>query len=798
MLEARHLLARDLAEVNLARGLRLPHRHAVGGFEGDEQARAAARRVAHPLNRDVVEGVVVGREVHALQHERRRLPRRALQRAEQHRAELGVHDVEHVEPLPPVAHAEELARARERVHELPAVAHEEARRHVLREQRVVRPEELRDRVPRARGRHRRRGLGPARVARLEARLHVDAGVAVLAVHAPVPIDDLEVVEERPRALARPEEHDAAAVQREVEQAERLLLGGRLQVDEQVPARDEIDARERRIANDVVLREDDHAAKLGDDLVAARPPPEVALEPLGRDVRDGALVVDAARGVIERPAVDVGREDLDGPRAELLRELVEEDGERVDLLAGRAAGDPRPERRPLRQAREDLRQDALAEDLERLLVAEETRHPDEEIAVEDVELVAPVAQALDVRLEVLGARELEAPLDAAGHRARLVVREVDAELALEHVVHGGEAVDRAVGEGRLEVRAQPHALGVLGQHLGHLVRGQHPVGDARVARRLGHAVELRALVVLHEHEPPGLVHGADAARAVAAAAREHDGDRALPAVLRERAEEDVDGELELVLPIALAEEQAAARDDHLLLRGDEIDVVGQDHHAVLHHPDRQVRVPRQELVHHALEVGREVLHQHVGHAAVGRDAVEEALEGVEAPRRRADADDEGRHADLGGCGGVRRVRGRKDLGVVGHGQRGLKRRAGGDGIGRETLTKSSAGPVPGSLARGDRAEPLAERRDSAAPTGESRFPTQIRARRLHEPVPHRGSFVLGAVGGSPQRPQMPARSFSRSRSRALRVRDAARSNSARASSWRPSFSRRSARAAGSRW
>ncbi len=51
---------------------------------------------------------------------------------------------------------------------------------------------------------------------------------------------------------------------------------------------------------------------------------------------------------------------------------------------------------------------------------------------------------------------------------------------------------------------------------------------------------------------------------------------------------------------------------------------------------------------------------------------------------------------------------------------------------------------------------------------------------------------------PERPHACARSRRRSRSRALRVREAARSNSARASSNRPSFFRRSPRTLGKRW
>ena len=75
----------------------------------------------------------------------------------------------------------------------------------------------------------------------------DPGVAELAVDAPVLVDGLEVAREMAGALARTEEEHPAAVEREVEERERLLLGGRLEVDEEVPAADEVDARERRVA-----------------------------------------------------------------------------------------------------------------------------------------------------------------------------------------------------------------------------------------------------------------------------------------------------------------------------------------------------------------------------------------------------------------------------------------------------------------------------------------------------------------------------------------------------------------------
>jgi hypothetical protein len=145
-------------------------------------------------------------------------------------------------------------------------------------------------------------------------------------------------------------------------------------------------------------------------------------------------------------------------------------------------------------------------------------------------------------------------------------------------------------------------GVVEHGARHLLGRQHAHRHARLAGGARHAVELRGLDVLHEHQAAGLVHVARAARAVAAAARQHDGDRARPALAGQGAEEDVDGQRELLLAIALAEQQAAPGDDHLLLGRDQVHVVGFHRHAVLDQANGHVRVAREQLVHQALEVG----------------------------------------------------------------------------------------------------------------------------------------------------------------------------------------------------
>jgi hypothetical protein len=159
-----------------------------------------------------------------------------------------------------------------------------------------------------------------------------------------------------------------------------------------------------------------------------------------------------------------------------------------------------------------------------------------------------------------------------------------------------------------------------------------------SRRPRHSVELGALDVLDDHQPSGLVDVADPARSVAAASGEDDRHGARTAVLGQGPKEDVDRQRPLLMSVLLAQEQTAAGDDHLVLGRDQIDVLRLDRHPVLHEMDRQLGVPRQELVHHALEVGRQVLNDHERQARSLGQVVEEAFDRFEAAGGGADPHD----------------------------------------------------------------------------------------------------------------------------------------------------------------
>ena len=162
----------------------------------------------------------------------------------------------------------------------------------------------------------------------------------------------------------------------MEQRQHTLLHRRLEVDEEISAGHQVDTREGRILDDVVLREDDHLPDLGHDLVDAPREVEIALQSLARDVRHRLLVVLGPCSSLERSRVHVGGEDLHLTRAEVDHEVLQDDAQRIGLLARRASGDPDPQRPLALRSFEDGAQDVVLDRVERLAIAEKARHADE--------------------------------------------------------------------------------------------------------------------------------------------------------------------------------------------------------------------------------------------------------------------------------------------------------------------------------------------------------------------------------------------------------------------------------------
>ena len=145
---------------------------------------------------------------------------------------------------------------------------------------------------------------------------------------------------------------------------------------------EIQPRERRIARHVLPREETQIANVLRDAVVAVVSDEESLEALSRDVMQDIRGVHARARLLQRRFTDIGPEDLDPGRRQAIAEIFQKgDGDRVDLFAGRAAGHPDPDRLFRGPAFAQRGKDVSAQRVERIGIAKELGHPDQEILVQ---------------------------------------------------------------------------------------------------------------------------------------------------------------------------------------------------------------------------------------------------------------------------------------------------------------------------------------------------------------------------------------------------------------------------------
>jgi len=201
------------------------------------------------------------------------------------------------------------------------------------------------------------------------------------------------------------------------------LGVAIQIDEQVAARDEVEPRERGVAQGVVRREQYLLAQFAPDAVAAVLLREEPAQALVADVgRDRQRVHPLARDA-NRLLVQIRREDLHRRRRGQTRGVLgQQHRDRVRLLAGGARHDPRTQRAVGGLALEQRGNLAL-ERGEALGVAEEVRDADQQVLQQRLGLPRPGSQAAHVVPEVLHLVDLHAARDAANDGRPLVAREV---------------------------------------------------------------------------------------------------------------------------------------------------------------------------------------------------------------------------------------------------------------------------------------------------------------------------------------------------------------------------------------
>ena len=172
----------------------------------------------------------------------------------------------------------------------------------------------------------------------------------------------------------------------------------------------------------------------------------------------------------------------------------------------------------------------------------------------------------------------------------------------------------------------------------ILRLSHHIGQAGVNGALGHGIELRRFGILHEHQPGLLLDRTQAQGAVRTHAGKDDADAESAPIFRKGAEKEIDGQMEPMRRLQFMEMEHAMPDRQILVRRDDVDVVGLGLHAFRHLLDRHRRHPLQQLGHQAFPGRIEMLDDDIGHAGVLRNMTEEDIERFEPSSGGADPDD----------------------------------------------------------------------------------------------------------------------------------------------------------------
>ena len=387
---------------------------------------------------------------------------------------------------------------------------------------------------------------------------------------------------------------------------------------------------------VVLGEDEEVADL--PLYAKGPvvAGEVALDALSREVGCDALREQTAARSADRLVVDVRREHLEpGVASHAAGRLAQRDGDRVGLLAGRAAGDPGPHGlagRPPGQ--QPVERDA--EGGKALRVAKERGHAHEQIVEERVYLDGLVAEQAEVLVRRLDAVHVHPSLDAALQRRRLVAREVVSRVGAEQL-DGTREVASGDAAAPPDARGEQRTLHVAEQRRRALLDRQDVVNQRGRDGAVRHPDVSRGRLVLHHHHARDLLDLLEPERAVRSGARQDHADGALLLVSRQRAEEVIDREREA--PWRPRHPENAIGDVEQRPGRGEVDPTRRDGDSVARLGDRHPGVSGKELRQEAGVSRRAVHDHHERQVVVRRHVVEEPLQGVQASGRRAHADND---------------------------------------------------------------------------------------------------------------------------------------------------------------
>ncbi len=317
------------------------------------------------------------------------------------------------------------------------------------------------------------------------------------------VHDREQIVRRVRCFRGREKEEAAGPQGKVERLDEPFLHRPIQVDQEVAAGNQIEVRERWIADDVVRGEQHELAQLTPDPVATRLPQEEALQALLGEIGDVRVRIEGLSRGGNRLLVEIGGEHLDLRLLDRTLSLLgEQHGNRIGLLAGGARRHPDANLIVAALVLDDLRQHLRRQRVERQRVAEEIRDADEQFLHQRHRFLGVLAQEPGVGLEIRKVPQVDAASHPPMHRARLVIREIVTGANAEHVENLPHRIGSRRGtRGEFSTPAVgAHLLVEVVDALWHLGDRQDQIdqsGGDGIAR---HVAVFRQLRILHDNEP----------------------------------------------------------------------------------------------------------------------------------------------------------------------------------------------------------------------------------------------------------------------------------------------------------
>lgn len=456
------------------------------------------------------------------------------------------------------------------------------------------------------------------------------------------VDCLEELALARDAFRLAEAQIAAWPQRIVKRLHQPILQVGLEVDQQIAAGDQIEFREGRILGDAVSGEDAHLADFPHRTALLAVLGEPALDALARDAFELLRIARRARDR-HCSIVDVGAENLHSRRQSCpLQAFLDQNGDRVNLLAGRARRHPDPDLGVRALVRDHFRYDRRFERLECMRIAEELRDADQELVKQQIDLARFLAQPLDECGHGVDPQHLHASLNPPNQSVVLVLAEVMPGPRTEQGADRGK-VRRHIPTRAVAILLRGNlaqVLVVVHEQRRHLRHGDDVVDQSGRRRALGHAAHRRSVgIPLGQRQAAVFLHLSQSEGAVTAGSGQDDTHGKLTLIFGERGKESVDRPSMLARRSGLRDLQRSGPDGQGRIGRNDENAVRRHPLAVGRFDYCHFSVCPQQVHQQALVIGVQMLHQHEGDAGVGRHVIEERLERLEPAGGSTDTDDQ---------------------------------------------------------------------------------------------------------------------------------------------------------------